>query len=226
LSELASSRPPALSGGQAQRVALARALAVRPKLLLLDEPMAALDVGARADVRRFLKKQLSSFEGTRLLVTHDPLEALSLGDRLVVLEDGRVMQSGTPEELRVRPRSSYVASFVGINLLRGRARAGRIEVEGGAELVVSDAGIGEVFVTIHPRAVALYRTRPEGTPRNVWAATVEGFDAEGDRVRVQLTGVLPIVAEITRAAMVELELDRGLQVWASVKATEISVYPV
>lgn len=131
LADHAGDRPGALSGGQAQRVALARALATRPRLLLLDEPLAALDAATRLDVRAHLRRHLSTFDGARLLVTHDPVEAMVLADRLVVVEAGRVVQTGTPTEISRRPRSPYVARLVGLNLLRGRGRGGRIRLVGG-----------------------------------------------------------------------------------------------
>jgi molybdate transport system ATP-binding protein len=225
----ASAKPRALSGGQAQRVALARALATDPRLLLLDEPMAALDAGARAELRRELRRHLASYQGTRLLVTHDPLEAMTLADQLVVLEAGRVTQAGAPAEVSARPRSRYVADLVGLNLLRGRVASGHVELPGGAHLIAAGGPEqptgGEVFAVIHPRAVALYRAHPEGTPRNVWPGTADALDVAGDRVRVQVSGPVPLVAEITPAAASALRLADGGPVWASVKATEVLVYP-
>jgi molybdate transport system ATP-binding protein len=226
LARHAQLRPRALSGGQAQRVALARALVMRPRLLLLDEPLAALDAGTRVEMRRELVHVLDGFQGTRLLVTHDPLEAMTLGDRLVVLDQGRVVQTGSPAELRERPRSDYVAALVGLNLFRGRAAADTVVLENGGLLIVPEAGAGEVYAAVHPRAVALYRSRPEGTPRNVWQGTVEGLDDEGDRIRVTVSGPIRIVAEVTRAAALDLRLAKGEPVWASIKATEIDVYPL
>ena len=225
LGDRADSMPKSLSGGQAQRVALLRALATEPKLLLLDEPLAALDVSVRAEVRRELTRQLSSFRGVRVLVTHDPLEAMALADRLVVLERGSVVQTGTPDEVTARPRSRFVADLAGVNLLRGRAHGDRVALSGDASLAAVDAGTGDVFAVIHPRAVALYRARPDGTPRNVWRGEVEGVDLQGDRVRVRVNGPVPLVAEVTRGAMQELGLSTGAGVWLVVKATEVSVYP-
>jgi molybdate transport system ATP-binding protein len=225
LGEHADARPRALSGGQAQRVALARALAIRPRLLLLDEPLAALDVTARGEVRRDLRRHLGSFAGIRIVITHDPLEAVALADRLVIVERGRVVQTGSPADVTRRPRSRYVADLVGVNLLRGTATASRIALPDGALLQSADGVDGEVFATIHPRAVALHRTRPEGSPRNVWRGHAATLDFQGDRVRVGVEGEMPIVAEITPAAVRELDLAEGGEVWVSVKATEISVYP-
>jgi molybdate transport system ATP-binding protein len=221
----AGAQPRVLSGGQAQRVALARAMVSDPRLLLLDEPLAALDAATRAEVRRDLRRHLASFDGTRLLVTHDPLEAVALADRLVVLEGGRVTQTGTPDQVSARPRSRYVAELVGVNLFRGHAAGGVVRLPGGATLVAADDHHGEVFAAVHPHAVALHRRAPEGTPRNVWAGTADTLEVVGDRVRVRVAGPVPIVAEVTPAAAGELRLADGGPVWASVKATEVTVYP-
>jgi molybdate transport system ATP-binding protein len=218
-------KPASLSGGQSQRVALARALATNPALLLLDEPMAALDASTRVELRRELRRHLESFRGVRLLVTHDPVEAMAMADRLVILERGRVLQSGTPADVTQRPRSRYVADLVGVNLFRGRASQNVIALASGGSLMATGATDGEVFAVVHPRTVALYRTRPDGTPRNVWEGRAVDLDFEGDRVRVRLEGTPAIVAEVTPAAVRELELDRGDPVWIAVKATEVSVYP-
>ncbi|GAA4909062.1 sulfate/molybdate ABC transporter ATP-binding protein [Streptomyces coeruleoprunus] len=220
----AGARPRELSGGQAQRVALARALAVAPELLLLDEPLSALDVGLRADMRRDLQQALASFPGVRLVVTHDPTEAFTLADRLVIIEDGRIVQSGSPAEVTARPRSPYVARFVGVNLLRGWADGDRLTVEGGRELIVPKGAVGDVWAGIHPRAVALHRERPDGTPRNAWRCRIESLDVERDVLRVSLAGKPSVVAEVTAAAFAELGLEPGDEVWASVKATEIEVF--
>jgi molybdate transport system ATP-binding protein len=221
----AAARPRSLSGGQAQRVALARALVVEPRVLLLDEPLAALDATARLGTRRDLRRHLDAHDGARVVVTHDPVDAMTLGDRVVVLENGRVVQAGTLDALREQPRSRYVADLVGVNLYRGIADGDRIRVAGDRELVTAGETHGDVFAVVHPRAVALHRREPEGTPRNVWAGTVDHLDVEGDRVRVIVAGPVPVTAEVTPAAVTDLELTAGAPVWASVKATEINVYP-
>jgi len=224
LRELSEARPAELSGGQAQRVALARALVTDPRLLLLDEPLSALDASLRPEVRRELVRHLSRFGGTRLVVTHDPLEAAALATRLLVVEQGRLVQSGTPAEVTAHPRSRYVADLVGVNLVRGRASGGVVQLAAGGSVAVADSIEGDVFAVIHPRAVALHRQRPEGTPRNVWPGQAAGVDLLGDRARVRVEGELPLVAEVTPAAVAELALAGGGPVWMSVKATEISVY--
>jgi molybdate transport system ATP-binding protein len=221
----AGSRPRTLSGGQAQRVALARAMVGEPRLLLLDEPLAALDATTRTDLRRELRRHLASFEGTRLLVTHDPLEALALADRLVVLEGGQVTQTGSPAEVSGRPRSRYIAELVGVNLYRGRADGAAIALDDGGRLVAAGGHRGEVFAAVHPHAVALHRHPPEGTPRNIWPGTADALEVIGDRVRVRVSGTVPVVAEVTPAAASELRLADGGPVWAAVKATEVTVYP-
>ena len=225
LGGFAAARPSQLSGGQRQRAALARALAHDPRLLLLDEPMAALDASARAEVRRDLRRHLSSFQGVRLLVTHDPLEAVALADRLIVIELGKVVQQGTPAEVAERPRSPYVADLVGVNLLRGEARGGSVTVENGHAIAAAGATSGPVFAVIHPRAVALHLHRPEGSPRNVWRGRADTIEVTGERARVRVLGPVPVVAEVTPASLAELHLAEGSDVWLSFKATDVSVYP-
>ena len=223
------SKPRELSGGQAQRVALARALATGPQLLLLDEPFAALDAAARHEIRADFRRRLDSFEGVCLLVIHDPIEALMLADRLLVLEAGTVVQSGSPAEITEHLSSPYVARLVGANLYRGRIRGGMLEVDGGGELHLAQPSGpegAEAFATIRPQSIALFRERPDGTPRNVWLGTVTKYEHERDRVRVTVGGTVPVVAEITPAALAELQLQPGSEVWVAVKATDVSVHPV
>jgi molybdate transport system ATP-binding protein len=224
LGDLARRRPRQLSGGQAQRVALARALAVQPRLLLLDEPLAALDAGTRADTRVELQRHLADHPGATLLVTHDPLDALVLADRLVILEEGAVVQEGGAAEITARPRTGYVARLVGLNLYRGRADGHAVDV-GGVVLTAADALHGDAFVAFSPAAVALYPDRPGGSPRNTWPATIAGIQRHGDNLRIQLAGALPAAADVTPAAAASLELTPGRPVWAAVKAAETRAYP-
>ena len=225
LTTRAAARPSELSGGEKQRVALARALATEPRVLLLDEPLAALDATTRVAVRRELRSHLASFRGVRLLVTHDPLEAAALADRLVVMEDGVHVQSGSPSEVTEHPRSRYVADLVGVNLLRGDADHGVVRLQGGGIVAAAGAETGDVFAVIHPRAVSLHRSKPEGSPRNVWRGNAHGVELYGDRARIRVDAQVPIVAEVTPAALAEMKLAEGGEVWVSFKATDVAVYP-
>ena len=226
VSARADARPRSLSGGEAQRVALARALVTEPRLLLLDEPLSALDAGTRVAVRSELRRHLAEFAGSRLLVTHDPVDALVLADRLVIVEEGRVVQTGTGAEVTARPASRYVAQLVGLNLLEGTAAGERlVRLPSGAELVVADpVPSGSVAVAVRPQAVALHADAPAGSPRNTWPATVADVEADAGRVRVTLDGPVPVTAEVTPAAVAELDLVAGRAVWASVKAVDVAVY--
>ncbi|GLW08997.1 ABC transporter ATP-binding protein [Microtetraspora sp. NBRC 13810] len=224
LAAYASAKPRQLSGGQAQRVALARALAVEPRMLLLDEPLAALDAHTRLEIRSHLRHHLAGFDGATVLVTHDPLDAMVLADHLVVVEDGAVVQEGPPAEVARRPRTDYVARLVGLNLYRGVADGRQVRV-GDVPFSVTEQVEGPAFVAFSPAAVALYRSRPDGTPRNVWQARIEGIERHGDNVRVHIDGPIVASADITTAAVADLDLARGQRVWASVKANETHAYP-
>jgi molybdate transport system ATP-binding protein len=236
LAELAGRKPAQLSGGQAQRVALARALAAEPRLLLLDEPLAALDARTRPQVRTELAGHLAGFAGPALLVTHDPLEAMVLADRLLVLEDGRVVQQGAPAEVARRPANQYVARLVGLNLYAGRVESGGgVRLDGGGALIAAAATADQaetalagqrVLVAVSPTAILLHADRPERvSARNVWPATVAGLELLTDRVRVRLDGQPPALVDITPAALAELRLGVGSAVWLSAKATEVACYP-
>lgn len=225
LGDLAQSKPSEVSGGQAQRIALARALATDPAVLLLDEPLAALDVATRAIVRRDLGHHLAEYEGSTVLVTHDPLDALALADHVVILEDGSVTQAGSIAEVSSRPRTPYVAELLGVNLLRGVGTDHEVQLDGGVTVVTGTALDGPAFALVRPSAVSLHLHEPDTSARNQWRLTVEGFDLLGDRVRVRLTGHLDIAAEITPATLAEFGLVQGTEVWASCKATDITAYP-
>ena len=227
LASLADRKPEQLSGGQAQRVALARALAGLPALLLLDEPLSALDAGARLDVQAELKRHLADFTGPCLLVTHDPLEALVLADQLIVLEGGRIVQEGSPAQVARQPATDYVAKLVGLNVYPGRADGAQVTLTAGGSFVVPDQGQhGEVLAAVRPSAIVVSSQRPEaGSARNTWAAKVTGLTLLADRVRLELDGQPPALVDVTPAAVAELSLSPGRQVWLSVKATELEVYP-
>jgi molybdate transport system ATP-binding protein len=228
----ADARPRDLSGGEAQRVALARALVAEPKLLLLDEPLSALDVATRAEARELVRDELSRFPGVRLLVTHDPVEASMLADRLVILEHGAVTQIGTPEEIRRGPRTRYAAELVGVNAVRGRLE----RIDGGAGRLVARDGAGELVVPwpdwyagdevvgiVRPLDVTLWLEQPDGSARNVLRGPVTSVAIEADRARVRVGSSPPLFAELTVGSLERLGLRPGTEVWASVKAVEIEV---
>lgn len=231
LTEQAHRKPRALSGGQAQRVALARALAADPTLLLLDEPLAALDARTRLDTRAQLHRHLHAHPGATLLVTHDPLDALVLADRLVIIEHGRIVQEGDATSVTAQPRTDYVARLVGLNLYRGHATGNAVRITTadqsgrGFQLRTAEAVDGEVFIAFPPAAVALHPHQPDGSPRNTWPATITGIQHHGDNLRIELDGPIAAAADITPAAAAQLHLTHGTQVWAAVKATETRAYP-
>lgn len=224
LSEFAAARPTTLSGGQAQRVALARALAIGPDVLLLDEPLAALDATTRGSVRTDLARHLREAGVATLVVTHDPVDAAALADRVVVMEHGNVVQQGRLADIAAHPTSRYVADLVGVNLVRGHVQDGVLTTESGAHVVIADAPQGGAWAVIRPHSVLLARHVGDTSARNTWSGTVTGVEQLGGRVRVQISGDLPLTAEVTAAGLDALQLSVGSQVFASVKATDIEVY--
>jgi molybdate transport system ATP-binding protein len=223
---MARTRPRQLSGGQAQRVALARALATEPVLLLLDEPLAALDARTRLDTRAELHRHLAGHRGPTLVVTHDPLDALVLADRIVIVESGQIVQSGDPATVTAQPRTDYVARLVGLNLYRGWARHHTVTLPTGTVLSTLDGCEGDAFVAFAPSAVALYREAPVGNRRNTWRAGVAGLIRHGDNLRVRLLGgVGETSADITPAVAAALRLEPGEQLWVAVEATDTRAYP-
>lgn len=227
LGGLADRKPAALSGGQSQRVALARALAREPGLLLLDEPLSALDARTRMGVQGELRRHLREFPGPCVLVTHDPLEALVLADRLLVVEDGAVMQQGSPLEVTRRPATEFVAKLVGLNLYAGHGHGNTVTLEDGSSFVLAEhVPADDVLVAIRPSAVIVGTERPIGTSvRNTWPGVVSGLTMLAERVRLDITGSPPVVADVTAAAVAELSLVAGTSVWMSVKATDLETYP-
>ena len=226
-------RPAGLSGGEGQRVAVARALVHQPRLLLLDEPTSALDVRARAELRPVIRSILGSFDGIRILVTHDPIEAMSLAERIVVVENGRVTQAGTPAELRAAPHTPYVAELVGVNLYAGSLHpleggAGRLATPEGDVIVAwppeATGTIDGVLGAIRPADVSLHAAEPgPGSARNVLRGPVVGISIEGERARVRLGSRPPVVAEVTLGSVSRLGLREGTEAWASIKAVEVEV---
>ena len=226
MATLSGRRPAQLSGGQAQKVALARALARAPRLLLLDEPLAALDVSARSEVRRALREHLAAFDGVTLVVTHDPVDAATLADRVIALESGLVVQDGPVADVTRAPRTPWLAELVGANAWRGRLRGTTVDLEAGGQIVAADqAGShGALALAVVPlHAVTLHERQPHGSARNAWPVTVRQVSSVGARVRVQCDGAPPVLAEVTPCAVAELGLHDGGPAWASVKATEVTV---
>jgi molybdate transport system ATP-binding protein len=226
LADRAEARPRTLSGGERQRVAVARALARRPEVLLLDEPLSALDARTRASAARELGMLLRESEAPALLVTHDFAEAALLGDRVGIVDQGRVVQEGTPSELAASPRSAFVADFTGAVVLTGTAGPGpdgltEVQLDGGGTVTSPDAGAGRVSVSVYPWeiAVELPGDEPHGSTRNQLAADVVSITTVGNRVRLGLMASQPLVAEITVASAEQLELRPGARVLATWKAT-------
>ncbi len=222
--QYAERRPAQLSGGQAQRVAMARALAAEPHLLMLDEPMAALDVTVVPAMRQMLRRVLA--DRTAIIVTHDPLDALLLADRVVIIEAGRVAETGPTQEVFTHPRSAFGADLAGLNLVRGTMRDGAVVAEDG--LTVAGTPRGEVpegsdaVAVFSPSAVAVHLGAPGGSPRNVFPGQVEEMEPLGGQVRIR-TGRLS--ADITASAVTELDLGTDHEVLFVVKASEVAIYP-
>ncbi|MGZ8565766.1 MAG: ABC transporter ATP-binding protein [Actinomycetota bacterium] len=224
-------KPAELSGGERQRVALARALAPDPRLLLLDEPLAAVDVSARGDLRALLREVVASFEGPCVLVVHDPVDALTLADRVAILERGELVQVGTADEVRRAPATPYAADLVGVNLFRGGLRplgdgAGTLDTVHGSITVAWPPGaplapLDDVVATLRPADVAVHLDPPEGSPRNVLRGQIAEIAIHGERARIRLRSSPPLVAEITLGSVDRLALEVGRDIFASFKAVEV-----
>jgi molybdate transport system ATP-binding protein len=203
IGDLAARRPGELSGGQAQRVAIARALAGEPVLLLLGGPFSGLDTGVATTLRLELAHHLAAYDGVCLLVTHDAIDALTLADRVVVLDGGRIVQTGTPREVASRPRTDHVARLVGLNVVRD----------------------GQDFLAFEPGVVTVSRTEPEGSPRHRWHGSIAQVAVHGTSVRLLVRGERDVLADVTPEAVRELHLVPGSDVWVSVKESAVRHYP-
>lgn len=233
--DLADRMPRQLSGGQAQRVALARALAADPDVLLLDEPLAGMDVAAAAAMRKLLRDTLSRNGRAAVMITHDVLDVLTLADRVLVVESGRIVESGSAASILAAPRSQFGARFAGVNLVSGTAEAdGALRTEWGAAWhgnPAPDLVVGRPAVAVFaPAAVAVYRDKPHGSPRNTVEVVVAEVDSRGPALRVradeQPDGAPGLAADITAEAAAELRVTPDERVYFSVKAQEVSVHPV
>lgn len=229
--ELADRRPRELSGGQAQRVAVARALAADPQLLLLDEPMSALDVTAAPALRVLLRRVLREAGCTAVVVTHDILDALALADRVAVVDGGRIVESGPVHDVLARPRSGFAARLAGLDLIEGRIHGDTLTTPSGIS-VTGTAGMSadtesSGVAVFAPSAVAIHLRQPEGSPRNVFPVTVGELEARGPviRVRGETDSHLDLSADVTAASVADLDLVPGTRAYFVVKATEVALHP-
>ncbi|GEL17024.1 sulfate/molybdate ABC transporter ATP-binding protein [Pseudonocardia asaccharolytica] len=233
--EFAGRKPAKLSGGQQQRVALARALAPEPGVMLLDEPLAALDVDATPAMRALLRRMIRDAKQTTVLVTHSALDALVLADRVVVLTAGRVVEQGPTRDVLARPRSPFAARIAGLNLVSGRACEGGLRTDDGpmvfgrgdADVVAGDRAVA-VFP---PSSVAVHIERPDGSPRNVVPVVLAAIEPRADVVRLRASAsaegpewVDGLAADVTPAAVAELNVEPGAGLWFAVKATEVAIH--
>jgi len=221
IAHLADERPGRLSGGEKQRVALARALARSPEVLLLDEPLSALDAHTKTTVRAELQELLAGLEIPVLLVSHDFEDAAILADRVSVIVDGALRQTGSPAELVANPADSFVASFTGANLLHGRAEPSRngathVRLEDGTTLATTDAGFGDVVLAVYPWDITVGTAPPADSAMNVLQGPIRTIARLGNRVRVTIG---PVSAEITAESLARLDLLQGQPAYASFKAT-------
>ena len=238
LAGLGSSLPGALSGGQQQRVALARALAARPRVLLLDEPMAALDAETAPFIRQLIREQLAETGTSAIIVTHDIVDAVVLAHRVAVLHHGALIDEGTTAAVLAAPQNPFVAALAGVNLVVGTAQSGAVVAPDGRTFRVRPADAAALSPTtpgaeapapaaavFRPSSVVVHTEQPRhASPRNVWSARVRGIEPGSGGVRLRTSGDPEVIAELTPAAVADLGLQVGSTVWLSVKATDVSAY--
>lgn len=227
---LADRKPSQLSGGQAQRVAVARAVAADPRLLLLDEPLAALDVAVAPMLRRVLRDVLA--DRSAIVVTHDLLDAVLLSNRVIVLDGGRVVESGSTLDVLRHPTSPYTARLAGLNLITGHAHHGSLQPASGGPAVdgVTRTALDEgepATAVFPPLAVSVYLDPPHGSPRNVFGVIITELEPRGEQVRVHATTATEesLTADVTPASVGDLDLYPGRAVFYAVKATAVTLYP-
>jgi molybdate transport system ATP-binding protein len=234
VADLAGRNPRKLSGGQAQRVALARALAAEPDVLLLDEPMAGLDVAAATAMRALLREVLTRDGRSAVLITHDLADALTLADRVLVLESGRIAELGATAAVLTAPRSRFGARIAGVNLVSGTASGGGVLATAWGSTwhgnIEEGVAVGGPAVAVFsPGAVAVYQDEPHGSPRNTARVMVAELDNRGPAIRLrahpQPDGAVGLAADVTLESAAELGLEVGMWVYFSVKAQEVSIHP-
>jgi molybdate transport system ATP-binding protein len=224
-------RPSALSGGERQRVALARALASQPRLLVLDEPFANVDVSSRAGLRALIRETARTFGGATVLIAHDPLDALTLADRVALLDAGTITQTGTPDDIRAEPATRYAADLVGLNLFMGvlaplEDGAATLRTDDGAITVSPEVAVTDgdrAIASLKPIDVSLHAGPPEGSARNVFRGKITEIAIDGDRARIRVDTAPPLTAEVTAGSVTRMGLREGGDVWASFKAVEVSL---
>lgn len=229
--ELAGSKPRELSGGQAQRVALARALAADPDVLLLDEPLAGLDVAAAATIRAELRNVVTENDRAALVITHDLLDVVGVADRLMVIEEGRIVDIGPVGDVLAAPRSAFGARIAGVNLVHG-VMDGPARLRGAGHgwygVPAAPLSVGaDAVAMFSPSAVAVFRDEPHGSPRNSVQVLVTALDRAGEmvRVRAEATGALPaLAADVTPDAVDDIGLSVGQRVWFTVKTQEVALH--
>jgi len=225
IASLADRKPSSLSGGQAQRVALARALASEPALLFLDEPLSAADAETKNELRAGLVERLAEFQGCCVVVTHDPIDAMLFADRVIVLENGEVVQDDSPAGIASHPQTNYVAALLSVNLIRGNASNGVLVQPKGAAIHIADHSLdGPAAAVIRPEAVAIHRQQPQGSARNVWSGVVTLIQPWEGQIRVHVQAEPSMIATITEDALAELALVPGSEVWLSAKAVDVRAY--
>ena len=231
ITHLRERRPGALSGGERQRVALARAIACDVEILLLDEPLGSLDAQTRSQVRGELQRMLQMIGRIAIMVTHDYVDALTFGDKICVMDRGRVLQMGPRDQLLHHPKSRFVADLTGVNFFEGtissRADDDLAEVWVGdrcLHAVCERRDMGGVLVAFFPSDVTIGRERPTGSARNVFRSEIKEIIHMGDKVRLSLNGAMPMCAEISANALDELSVGAGDTVYASLKAMAIRTY--
>jgi molybdopterin-binding protein len=219
-----------LSGGEAQRVALARALVLKPKILLLDEPLSALDPNIQETVREEIKEIHSKFGITTLHITHNREEAIILADRIAIINNGRIHQVGTPQEIFRQPSTRFVAEFVGVqNIFAGQMiKNGRVKIRGlstmdGPVFTTSNLA-GKVHIALRPEDIIITANEVHTSARNVIRGNISSMKDLGTVVRVDVNAGRKFMINVTKQALEELEIKLGSSVYLMFKASAVHVF--